>query len=185
MAVETSQGCLLPWFTQTSERVSLSHGYVIAAEHIVGSLPLFCEWSRIFHSHRERSWPHPLNRVRACVWLLFEGGCYSGCGFYSNKDGMPLPVWNTKLKIIYEQNSQSRHLFPFMYAYKYNVYDWWTFSREGSQLPRGGVSPPKLKPWKGVASCLRACVSTNIIVANICKQNLFEVRSYGGPRLLW
>ena len=37
-----------------------------------------------------RSWPHPLNRVSACVRLLFLSlssrcGYYSRCGFYLNK----------------------------------------------------------------------------------------------------
>ena len=51
--------------------------------------------------HRLRSWPHLLNCVRACMLLLFsfaelqvrilfKGGYYSGCGFYSNKCGMQL-----------------------------------------------------------------------------------------------
>ena len=31
------------------------------------------------------SWPHLLNQVCKCVQLLFEGGYYSECGFYSNK----------------------------------------------------------------------------------------------------
>ena len=31
--------------------------------------------------------PHPLDCIRACVWLLIEGGYYSGSGFYSNKYG--------------------------------------------------------------------------------------------------
>ena len=35
-----------------------------------------------------RAWPHPLNYIHACVRLLFEGGYYSGCGFYSNKYGI-------------------------------------------------------------------------------------------------
>ena len=44
------------------------------------------ERASVFHM---RSWPHPLNRVRACVRLLFEGGYYFfhwapwRCGYYS------------------------------------------------------------------------------------------------------
>ena len=43
------------------------------------------EWASAFHM---RPWPHPLNRVRACVWLLFEGGYYFfHCGYYSSNYG--------------------------------------------------------------------------------------------------
>ena len=74
-AIEPSQGSLLPWFGP--EQVSTFHLW---------------------------SWPHPLNRVRACVWLLFEGGYYSGCGFCLNKYGIYTCImflWCTIHKCLY------------------------------------------------------------------------------------
>ena len=81
-----------------------------------------------------QSWPHPLNCVCACLWLLFEGGYYAellvqlliyimatnqgACGFYSNKYGMHCIVWISNFIEMFWQNllTATVALSPFYYG---------------------------------------------------------------------